>query len=73
MAGAPVRNAHPLVHLLHRQLLIERMSQRELARRTGIARRTLSDWWLKGAVPNIMNMDACLQVFNLKLKAGAVG
>lgn len=63
----PVPQAHPVIHLLDMQMRTQQMSVYELARITGISRRTLCDWW-HGADPRLSLVEAALNVFDLTLK-----
>lgn len=46
---------------------LQHVSQRELARKTGIAQSTISDWKNKGAVPPADKLPQICKVLNIKL------
>ena len=46
---------------------LQQVSQRELARKTGIAQSTISDWKNKGAVPPADKLPQICKVLNIKL------
>lgn len=68
----PAKNAHWLIHFLHVQLRLCDMTRSELARRAGIHGKTLEAWWAGDAVPNLMNFEAVLMVFDYCLKPAAL-
>jgi hypothetical protein len=69
----PFPQAHPLVHFIYVQMLNERMSRAEVARRAGLAVATMISWWKapnkkgKGGIA-IQNLEAALGVFGYALK-----
>lgn len=64
----PADNAHEVVKRLHLELLAEHKSMFWLARKSGIGKKTLQDWWRAKRNPTVMNLEAALNVFGLKLK-----
>lgn len=57
---------HPLVHFMDDQLVIQRVTATEAAKRAGIGQCVVSQW-RRGVTPSIANFDAVLNVLGYKL------
>lgn len=71
LRGRPSDKAHEAVKVLDVHMRINNMSRAELARKSGVATRTLADWWYGRYPPNVFLLDCALNVFGLRLKVGA--
>ena len=69
----PSKLAHETVKVLDAHMRVEGMSRRQLAKLAGVHERTLADWWYGKGSPNVFMLEACLNVFHLRLKASAMG
>ena len=62
---APVR-AHPLVRALYDEMNRQQIGVLDLSERAGVNPNTLKDWRTR-TVPNVANLNACLNVLGLEL------
>lgn len=62
--------ADPLVHFLHTQMVIEEITPTELARKSGVSRETLYQWFAgrPNHGPNLRFLRYALAVFEYDLK-----
>ncbi len=67
----PAPQAHEAIKVLDVHMRIENMSRRTLARKSGVAEKTLADWWRGKYDPHVSMLEAALNVFELRLKVGA--
>lgn len=62
------RNGHPAVQFLFNQMFEQRMTQADLAEKTGFAYDTLKHWRLY-TMPRVNDLDAALNAMGYELKA----
>ena len=66
--GDADKNAHPLVRALFAEMHKQQVTMIEMAERSGVSRETLESWRSK-RVPDLVNLEACLNVLGLHLTA----
>jgi len=66
--GRPDKNAHPLVRALFAEMRRQQVTMIEMQERAGVARETIASW-RDVRTPDLVNLEACLNVLGLHLTA----
>lgn len=62
----PVTRGHKFVTVLFENMIAQNIGVNHMSDRSGVSANTLSDWRTR-TMPNIPNLDACLNVVGKKL------
>lgn len=63
----PPRGVHSVIRLIWSEMLTQKITKREMARRVGISPDTLNVWFTGRSTPAIHLVEACLNVLSLTL------
>jgi transcriptional regulator with XRE-family HTH domain len=67
----PEPGAHPLIHFLWKEMNAQRVSQEDVAERSGVSSGAMRKWRRGSRSPNLCDVEACLNVLGYEITTRA--